>query len=228
VPKRLNQIARVLAVFAGLTTFSLAASAQIIKNGSFQNGDFSSWNATGNWEYVCAPNCPSGIPSPAPPAYSGSGNHAILGSNFQSPGTLSQSFTLPAGTYDLSFLLASGGIGTGTAAGQNFISFSVSVNGAQVLGLTNPAPFGFTRFDYSFASNGSSPTTVLFAFRNDPDWFGLTQINVAPAAAPVPGAGVLSFLALGLFVSGSLGWKRANSCHRAAMLLALAARASRD
>jgi hypothetical protein len=208
VPKRVNRIALVLAVFAGLATLSAAASAQIIQNGSFQNGNFSFWNATGNFEYVCTPNCPSGIPSPAPPAFSGSGNHAILGSNYQSPGTLSQTFTVPAGTYDLSFLLASGGNGSGTAAGQNFISFKVSVNGAQIFALTNPAPFGFTRYDTFFTSNGTSPSTVLFSFRNDPDWFGLTQINVTPAAAPVPGAGALSFLALGLFLSGSFCRKR--------------------
>jgi hypothetical protein len=176
-----------------------ALQAATIENGDFATGDFTGWIQSGNTgdTWVC-PSNDEGKPC----NFSGFPSYANLGPS-GSPGSLTQSFMLPsAGQYDLSFFLANGPQGN---AGT--VMFSASINGNALLTLNDPAPSGFSPQILAFTGNAGT-NTLTFSFRDDPDFLGLTQIEVSAAPGPIPGAGLLSYLALGLLGVGSAGWKK--------------------
>ena len=52
-----------------------------------------------------------------------------------------------------------------------------------LLSLTNPAAFAWTNMQFIVAAAGTN-TTLLFAAQNNPDWFGLDDVNVWPIPNP--------------------------------------------
>jgi hypothetical protein len=197
----------VCSILGAIWLSSVPASAQIIANGNFGTGNFSGWTQGGNLGFtqVCNFNC-AGIGG-----YPG-GNYAELGP-IGSTGSLSQTFTLPsAGAYTLSFLLGSNpGI---------VDSFTASIDGTNVFGpVTSGNGFNFTAETVGF-SGVAGTNTLAFTFQQDNSFFGLADVAVTgctdadgavcvtPAPGPSPGAGFLSYLAIGLLCLGLAGWKR--------------------
>jgi hypothetical protein len=193
-PAGSEKLSLVCGVLAGITSFSVPALANFVTNGDFATGDFTGWTQSGNTGFsgVCTTNC-AGFSS-----YPG-GNYTLLGP-VGSLGYLTQSFALPDGQYHLSFLLANNG-----SPGDGSVGFSASIDGTPLVALTDPDPFGFTQYDLPFFIATDETATLQFSFQNDPSFFGLTQISVEAAPGPIPGAGLLSYVALALLGSGSYG-----------------------
>jgi len=117
------------------------------------------------------------------------------------------------GFYDLSFSLRSDGKSGGTQ------SFSASIDGTKLLNLASGSNFNNSfNLPFLLGTVGVDPanTILQFAFQNDPGYFGLSDVSVtfegsaslAAAPGPIPGTGLLSYIALGLLGLGSYGWKR--------------------
>lgn len=165
-----------------------AAFAQnLLSNGSFETGSFSSWTTGGNFEDTEVVTGPFY-------EYSGAQQgsfYAVLGP-VGSDGTLSQSFSDTAGaSYTFSFWLA--------AVGDNPSDFTASWDGSQAITLTNPNTGGVYQ-QYSFTETGTGNDTITFSFRDDPGYIALDNVSVTqnqgtsvpePSSIMLMGTGVL-------------------------------------
>jgi hypothetical protein len=171
-----------LSTLSMLTTPESRA-AELVTNGGFETGTFSSWT-------VVDPSNFTNVGSDPTFAHSGT-YHANLGAR-GTIGSLSQLLSPTAGTtYTLSFFLANDGV-----TSSNF--FQALFNGVPLVTLNNAGPLGYTRFLGSFIGTGA-PGLLEFRYQNDADFFRLDDVSVN-----VPDLGSTASLALPVFASLAL------------------------
>src|SRR5450432_1894829 len=148
------------AVLLLLCAGSAARAQEVVVNGGFETGTFSSWTATDSSGFT---NVGSD------PLFAHSGTfHANLGAS-PNVGTLTQTLaTTPGQTYTLSFWLAN----DGAAGGGEVNQFDALWNGTPVLTQTNVAVSLYTHYTFSLLAPTAS-TTLEFDYRNDDDFFRL-------------------------------------------------------
>ena len=160
------------------------SGTNLVANGNFATGDFTSWTLGGNDSNTPAPQLYIDTT-----AQGGSTYAAAIGS-MGADGTLSQTIATTAGqTYTLSFWLQNEG-STGN-------DFKAIWNGQTLLSLTNAAQFGYTEYSYTVTAT-SSTTTLEFSAANIPSNWDLDNISLTangtstttPPAAPVISSGV--------------------------------------
>ncbi len=176
-----------LLAFFALAMTSLVYAGQV-NNGGFETGDFTGWTVSGDTAFVgvCdVSTCPGSF---APFA----GNFAAYFGPVGDTATISQEIaTTPGQEYNLTFYLADPQGGT-----PNF--FSVTFGDA-TFSMTNfGAAFGWQQFSFTDTATASQ-TLLSFAFRNDPGYWFLDNVNVTQGGTtPEPST-------LLLFGSGLVG-----------------------
>jgi hypothetical protein len=149
----------------------------LITNGGFETGSFSGWTQFGNTGFT-------GVSTSAPH----SGTYDASFGSVGSIGGISQAIATTAGqTYTIDFWLTNQ-----SAATPNSFAFNWD-GGASELAFTNAAAFSYTHYQYSLVASSAS-TLVSFAFRHDPNYWRLDDVNVS--AVPEPAS--LALLGLGL------------------------------
>jgi hypothetical protein len=186
--KALLAVAALVAVL--LVAAPTAFAANLVNNGSFETGDFTSWTTGGNFEDTEVVSGPFYVYTAAQDGTF----YAVLGP-VGSDGTLSQSFSDVAGhPYTFSFWMAS--------IGDNPSDFSASWDGTQVFGETNPTTNGAWTL-FSFQETGTGSDTISFAFRDDPAYIALDNVSVTPSQV-VPEPSSLLLLGSGLLTVGGV------------------------
>jgi hypothetical protein len=152
-----------------------AAAANLVDNGGFERGDFTSWILSGN-----------PIPGVVDTSSPHSGTYAADLFASGSPGYMEQMLaTTPGTTYQLTYFLESDG--------ETPNLFSAQIDGRNVFNATNLPNHPYTEYSFSFSAAGTS-TDLKFGFEDDPGALHLD--DVAVAAIPEPDS--LSLLALPL------------------------------
>jgi hypothetical protein len=180
----------VFAVFFFFNAPRSFASPNLLTNGSFETGDFSSWVSGGNFEDTEVVSGPFY-------QYSGAADgsyYAVLGP-VGSDGTLSQTFTdRPGVMYSISFYI--------NAVGDNPSDFSVYWDGTELFSLTNPNTGGVWNQYGINTEIGTGSDTLTFAFRDDPGYIALDGVAVnqvgslpEPSSLILVGTGILSLIA---------------------------------
>jgi hypothetical protein len=149
---------------------SLQAATNLVQNPGFEAGNFTSWTQSGN-------TGPNTVVNSAKPR---TGTYAATTGPIGSLGFLSQIIpTTPGTTYIIRFFLANPAGGSGT-------EYKVVFNGVTLVDQVNSAVFEYTEFVYYVVAT-SSTATLQFGFRQDPSYFYLDDVFVAPNAVQNPG-----------------------------------------
>jgi hypothetical protein len=158
-----------------------------VGNGGFESGDFTDWNMVGdtNAVFVLAADDADVGGANVDGAPDAQFVHAGLYGAYlgQDPGdgSLSQAVaTKPGQEYLVSFWLTS--VASGGSTTPN--NFAARWNGSTLYALTNAAAFGWTNLQFVVPATAAS-TTLEFDFENDPAAFGLDDVRVETAPAPV-------------------------------------------
>ena len=167
---------------------------QLVQNGGFETGDFTSWSLTGSSgsQYNFVGNATSLYTTTTSHRhtttnyvgsyYIHSGNYgAFLG---QSGGLayLSQALaTVPGEDYLLSFWLVNPGEFVNPPLPNQF---TVAWDGTTLFNQANLGVLSYTNMQFVVSAAASS-TTLQFGARNDPDYFGLDDVSVTLIPAPV-------------------------------------------
>jgi hypothetical protein len=164
------------------TGANLDPPGNLLLNNSFQSGDFTDWNLSGNTGFTGVSNGFDG--------YTGQdadGFFAFLGA-IGSDAVISQTVSDSSGqAYTVSFWYNANGTGPS--------DFNASWDGTSLLSLPSPTSTnGWTLFSFTVTGTGSD--TLSFGARNDPDYDALD--NVAVIATTTPEPGTLALLGLGL------------------------------
>jgi len=155
------------------------AQANIVTNGSFETGDFTGWQQTGDSSFNEV-ICPGGAPQGS--------CYAIFGP-FGDLGGIQQTLPVDNGlNYVVSFAFeADGGVTS---------DFIATFDGVTLLNLVNPPASGFVTYTFAITTKpGSASNSVLsFQFRDDPGFLSLDAVSVA---VPEPMSLALVGIALG-------------------------------
>jgi hypothetical protein len=162
-----NTISTATSTGAVLTVQVALPGSQLVQNGGFETGNFSSWNEGGNFA-----DC--SVSSSAIAVYSGTYG-ALLGPS-GSLGYLSQSLpTLAGSNYFVSLWLDSP---DGIAPNE----FLVAWDGSVLFDQTNLAAFGWTNLQFNVVA-ASTNTVLQLGFRDDESFLGLDDIQVTLLAS---------------------------------------------
>jgi hypothetical protein len=145
---------------------------QLVRNGGFETGSFSSWSTAGN-------TADTGVATG--PLYVDAGNYGAELGPSGSLGFLLQSLaTTPGASYLVSCWLDS-------PDGVTPNEFRVAWNGTNLFDEVNMGETGWTNLQFMVTA-GATNTLLEFGFRNDDSYFGLDAITVnnvfSPTAAP--------------------------------------------
>jgi hypothetical protein len=183
-----------LVVVAACATATGRASADLVLNGGFETGDFTSWTQTGNTGFTNVGGTFSGVPP------HGGSSQAHFGA-VNSLGGIDQTLATTTGaTYTLSFFLYNfGGMGT---------EYTVSFGGTTLVDVVDAPSFGYTLFTYQVTA-ASNADVLSFSFQQNPSYFLLDDISVVGrASTPEPGSMLLMGIGgagLGLFYRSRRG-----------------------
>jgi uncharacterized repeat protein (TIGR03803 family) len=162
-----NAISTVTSTGAVLTVEVAVPGQQLVQNGGFETGSFSSWSETGNFV-----NC--SVSSSPPAVHSG-----VYGARLGPPGSLGylwQSLPTVAGQfYLLSLWLDSP---DGLAPNE----FLAVWNGNVMFDQTNLGALGWTNLQFYVMATDTN-TVLEFGFRDDQSSLGLDNIQVIPLAS---------------------------------------------
>ncbi len=153
----------------------------LVADGGFETGDFGPWNFVGDTNSSFVGDAADY------PLYVHSGNYAALFGQGGSLARVSQTIsTLTGQIYLLSFWLANPVGGTPNEA-------QVLWNGNLIFDQKNSLAFDLTNVQMTVAATSAS-SVLAFGFRNDPDFFGLDDVNLYPIPQMMASeaAGVLS------------------------------------
>jgi len=169
--------------FSNLTThvaqnqsFSLQIGQSVVQNGGFETGDFTDWTLIGKTVVNAFPfgsivyDAVEDSSSGYDVVHSG-GYGAFLGDNQLA--TLSQSLSTVSGqSYLLSFWLDNPTAGS-------VQQFLVNWNGTTLYDNSSFPAFAWTNFQFIVAADNTN-TVLAFGAENDPGYFGLDDVSVAP------------------------------------------------
>ena len=140
----------------------------LVLNGGFETGNFSSWTQFGNtgFSFVQATASPEGT------------HHAWFGplSSGGSGGIFQDLATTVGQTYQISYSLATG---RSRFATRTFLAqFGDPTSLSTLESLSNPLPlFGFTLRTFTFVAT-TTTSQIRFTFENDPDYWRLDNVIV--------------------------------------------------
>lgn len=173
------------------------ASADLVSNGGFENGDFTGWTPDPNpldFSFVVAGT----VPAPRSGTYD-----AWLGPP-DMPESLSQMLTTDsAAQYELHYWLRHNPFESG--ANQFLVSWGgTMLSGASNCSGTDLGTFPYTECVFSHLSPTGSSTELKFSFQHETDYFQLDDVSVQ--VVPLP-ASMPLLLSVGLIMS-VLAYKR--------------------
>jgi len=147
--------------------FTLSVGQPILQNGGFETGDFTDWISSGNAQYCYV------VGGSSYAAYIHSGSYAAQLGPYGTPGYLTQNLTTsPGQNYLLSLWVRN-------PTGKTPNLFQVQWNGTNVFNQSNFTLKAWTNLQFLVTATGST-TSLQLGFQNDPDYFGLDDINVTP------------------------------------------------
>jgi hypothetical protein len=156
-----------------------------VQNGGFETGDFTGWSLVGNT--VIGRGRRATIYDAVEISSAGyqvvhSGNYgAFLGDN--AVATLSQTISTVTGqNYLLSFWV-------NCPVSGSVQQFAVDWNGTSLTNLNNPPAFSWNNLQFIVTATGAS-SILQFAVENDPSYFGLDDVSIAPIPAAAFGPAV--------------------------------------
>ena len=159
-----------------------ANAVNLVSNGSFETGSFSSWTQFGNTGFTAVVVGPFGGVSPT------DGTHQAAFGPVNSSGGISQTIaTTPGKAYAITYDL--GNLG-GTPN-----SFSGSFGGTTFESLLNAASFGYGTRTFNIVASGSS-TVLSFAFQQNPFYHVLDNVGVG--FVPEPASWMMLIAGFGL------------------------------
>jgi hypothetical protein len=175
-------------VFVGLIVSARAASANIIVNPGFETGDFTGWTQFGNTTF----NGVDGNPH--------SGTNAAFFGPIGTTGGILQNLPTAAGQgYDLSLWLDSDG---GTPN-----EFDVFWNGGLIFAALNLSDTPYQLYAFSNLLATGASTELRLAFRDDPGFLFLDDVNVVETPEPAS----MLLLGTGLVYAGARRWRKARA-----------------
>jgi hypothetical protein len=180
-------------------------SPQLVQNGGFETGNFTGWASSSKFNLVAGQESDDVFdfnpPQSTVSAYIHSGAYAALLGQPGSLARLTQTLeTLPGQPYLISFWLSNPGLLSSGNVTPN--AFQVEWNGAFLVSQTNLGVFDWTNMQFVVAATNYA-TSLVFAARNDNDYFGLDDVGIQAIPAPTfvqaawtNGSVVLSWTAL--------------------------------
>ncbi len=162
---------------ASVITSAPAAALNLVQNGSFETGSFSSWTRFGDTTLVRVASSQINIPT--------DGNFLAYFGN-PDAGGISQTIGSDAGDFLISFDLSND---------QGDYS-EVRFGGAT---LASDLPdSGGNWVHYSFQASAAANPTLMFVFQNAPSYYELDSISVVRAPVPEPAAWAMLIAGFGL------------------------------
>jgi len=156
-------------------SFQLFAGQSLVQNGGFETDSYSSWTLADNGGPDQVDSGSNITPHTGTYAFA-FGQASLLAS-------LSQGLvTIPGQSYVLSFWLSNSGGGTTEIFQANWNTNATTTN--TLYNLSNPSSsLAWTNLNFVVTAAGTN-TTLQFAARNDPAYFGLDDVSVTPIPSP--------------------------------------------